>query len=65
MSNDDTTEKVEMSCQACSTDAHEVRTLAVTKRDGGTEYLEMLLCETCFAELTAESWIEAASIAAE
>ena len=54
-----------MPCQACNADAHNERTLAMTRRDGGVEHLEMTVCETCFESLTAESWIEPASIAAE
>lgn len=65
MSTDDTTEKMEMPCQVCTADTHGVRTLAVTTRENGTENLEMSLCESCFAELTDESWIRAESIAAE
>jgi hypothetical protein len=54
-----------MLCQACNADVGDTRTLAMTRRDGGIEYLEMTLCETCFEGLTAESWIEPAGIAAE
>ncbi len=64
MSNDERTE-TEMPCQACNAEARGVRTLAVARRGGGTQHLQMWLCEQCFEELTAESWIEAPSVAAE
>lgn len=54
-----------MPCQACNADSSDERTLTMTKRDGEIEHLEMGLCETCFLEVTAESWIEGSCLAVE